>query len=87
MNVACPGCGLPFERENGYFLGAMMVSYFLGAFSVIPTLLLLRFAFEAELFTLIAIPCLQVVGMNPLLFRYSRVIWLYMDWKSDPNLK
>ena len=32
MNPTCPHCGLRFEREPGYFLGAMMVAYFVGAF-------------------------------------------------------
>src|SRR6185295_15533099 len=27
MNDACPECGLVFEREPGYFVGAMYVSY------------------------------------------------------------
>src|SRR5262245_55169361 len=30
MNDPCPHCGLLFEREEGYFLGAMYVSYALG---------------------------------------------------------
>ena len=29
MNAACPACGLRFEREAGYFTGAMYVSYVL----------------------------------------------------------
>ena len=27
MNERCPHCGLKFEREQGYFLGAMYFSY------------------------------------------------------------
>ncbi len=27
MNVSCPVCALVFEREPGYFTGAMVVSY------------------------------------------------------------
>ncbi len=27
MNDACPGCHTPFEREPGYFVGAMYISY------------------------------------------------------------
>jgi hypothetical protein len=27
MNECCLACGLKFEREQGYFLGAMGVSY------------------------------------------------------------
>ena len=31
MNDPCPVCGLVFQREEGYFLGAMYVSYALSA--------------------------------------------------------
>jgi len=27
MNDRCPACDLKFEREQGYFLGAMYISY------------------------------------------------------------
>ena len=27
MNPTCPQCGFVFERESGYFAGAMVVSY------------------------------------------------------------
>jgi len=30
MHDRCPGCGLHFNREPGYFLGAMYISYGLG---------------------------------------------------------
>src|SRR6476660_7816409 len=47
MNDPCPVCGLVFQREEGYFLGAMYVSYvlstailgalYLAAITVLPT--------------------------------------------------
>ena len=37
MNDPCPECGLIFQREEGYFLGAMYVSY---GISSIPSVLL-----------------------------------------------
>jgi uncharacterized protein (DUF983 family) len=27
MNETCPNCGVRFQREEGYFLGAMYISY------------------------------------------------------------
>ena len=30
MNDPCPVCGMVFQREEGYFLGAMYVSYLIG---------------------------------------------------------
>ena len=37
MNDPCPVCGLIFQREEGYFLGAMYASYFMA----IPVLALI----------------------------------------------
>jgi hypothetical protein len=31
MHACCPVCGLHFEREEGYFLGAMYISYGMSA--------------------------------------------------------
>jgi uncharacterized protein (DUF983 family) len=36
MNRRCPACGLEFEREPGYYLGAMYFSYGLAVVSGIP---------------------------------------------------
>src|SRR4051794_36987382 len=79
MHAECPSCQMKFEREPGYFLGAMVFSYAFGAFSMVPTVILLVFGFRASTLPLIIIPCLQVALLNPFLFKYSRLIWLYLD--------
>lgn len=85
MYESCPVCGLKFDREQGYFLGAMYVSYGLS----IPPVLALVFAFwrlagwafGAALAgaTVAYLPCV------PLVVRFSRVIWIYIDRGIDPN--
>ncbi len=40
MHRACPACGLEFEREPGYFLGAMYFSYALAVACAAPLVLL-----------------------------------------------
>jgi len=35
MNATCPRCGIRFERENGYFLGAMVFAYVMGREGVV----------------------------------------------------
>jgi hypothetical protein len=85
MNVACPACGLVFEREPGYFTGAMVVSYVLA----IPIL----GAIVIGLMTLgglDAVPALVIgdvayLALVPFIFRYSRVLWLHFDWSVDPD--
>ena len=84
--ATCPVCGHVFEREPGYFVGAMYVSYALA----IPLYLLfivilrplLRGAPDIEVLAAgLPLVCLCA----PLLFRYSRVIWMHFDWHFDPE--
>jgi hypothetical protein len=85
MNVACPVCGFVFEREPGYFTGAMVVSYALA----VPVL----GAMVIGLMTLgglDAVPALLIgdaayLALVPFIFRYSRVLWLHFDWLIDPD--
>jgi len=84
MHDACPMCGHIFEREPGYFVGAMYVSYAL-AIPVYLALagvlrLLLREWSDLAILTL-ALPLFAPFA--PLLFRYSRVIWMHLDLAVD----
>jgi uncharacterized protein (DUF983 family) len=83
---ACPVCDLHYGREEGYFSGGMDLSFFLAApvlafiFLVLYQLLSPALTLMTTLFLSYAvfIPC------APLLFRYSRTLWLYLDWQLDP---
>ena len=84
MHHACPVCGHVFEREPGYFVGAMYVSYALAipaylAVSGILGLLLLGWSDLAILAA--ALPLF--VPLAPILFRYSRIIWMHLDLAID----
>src|SRR5213595_3305229 len=86
MNDPCPLCGLIFQREEGYFLGSMYVSYvlssaLLGAFFLIGTLLLPGWSSLAVALVAL-IPFLPFI---PAVFRYSRVFWIYFERSVDPN--
>jgi hypothetical protein len=86
MNDPCPVCGLLFKREEGYFLGAMYISYGLSSL----TLLFFFFALRALLpewdgpvvALLALIPYLPLV---PVVYCYSRVLWMYYDRSVDPH--
>lgn len=79
MNETCPHCGIRFERENGYFLGAMVFAYVMGVASVVPTIILLVRRYEAEMPTVIGVPILQLLLLQPLIYMYSRMMWMYLD--------
>jgi uncharacterized protein (DUF983 family) len=88
MNERCPTCGYVFEREQGYFTGAMYTSYLLALPTVFGIFLVL-WAFSTK--TLFAVEILVVVTavlylpLVPLVFRYSRVLWMYFDWRYGPD--
>jgi uncharacterized protein (DUF983 family) len=80
MNDPCPNCGLMFQREEGYFLGAMYVSSLLAYALVVPTYFLLA-AWLPKLdgITLAFWVCILYLPFWPLVWRYSRVLWVYFD--------
>jgi uncharacterized protein (DUF983 family) len=84
MYDPCPVCGLLFQREEGSFLGAMYVSYVLS--SAITAVLYFAVAamvsnWNGALTAGIAI--LLYVPFVPLVFRYSRTVWIHLDRAND----
>jgi uncharacterized protein (DUF983 family) len=80
MNRRCPVCQLSFQREPGYFLGAMYISYplatlILGVFFFIGLMLLPDWGYHWILL-LAMIPFLPFV---PWIFRMSRVLWIHFE--------
>ncbi len=86
MNPTCPVCGLPFEREEGYFLGAMYVSYalsivFLGLLTWLGTLLLPTW----DMGNVVLVAVVAYLPFVAMVFRYSRVIWIHFDRWAWPG--
>ncbi len=83
MEADCTACSFHFEREPGYFLGAMYVSYFMCAAFLLPTVaaaLLLKLSVS----TTAALALVQIAPLSPLIFRDSRGIWLAVDIVLSP---
>lgn len=78
MNETCPNCGVKFEREPGYFTGAMAVSYIIGFFAILPTLAVLLFI-DASFTALVVIPSMELIVLAPFTMRWARLAWLYID--------
>lgn len=85
MNQNCPTCDLAFEREPGYFTGAMYLSYGFAIAALVPTVLILLLWFEASMSWLMGILTLQIIAMSPIVFRYSRVAWMHIDQVVAPR--
>jgi uncharacterized protein (DUF983 family) len=81
MRECCPECGYKFEYEPGYFLGAMYFSYFLA----IPIIGLLTVAIhwlilpDWQLYNVVLIAVFPFLVLVPIIFRYSRIMWMHFD--------
>jgi uncharacterized protein (DUF983 family) len=85
MNPCCAICGLKFEREEGYFLGAMYISYgvalaMVTAFAVVCWAIM-RWPLEKNVVSAIIV----FVPFAPIVSRLSRVLWIYFDRTVDPE--
>ena len=87
MHDRCPDCGLHFNREPGYFLGAMYISYGLGL-AVIVAFAVVLWAFTHWRVDKIAIwSVLLFLPFVPMVTFLSRVLWIYVDQAFDPEAK
>lgn len=85
MHERCPVCRLKFEREPGYFLGALYFSY---ALSIPPglVLVLLLWKITGWSFDVVMLGAfVAYLPLVPVVTRWSRVLWLYLDWRFDPG--
>lgn len=80
----CPECGIHYEREPGYFLNSMFVAYSAGFLVLVPSAILLAVR-DVSIATFTIAITLETIVIWPLIFRYSRVIWLHLDQMLDPR--
>ena len=89
MNERCPRCDFQFGRgEPGYFLGAMYFSYSLGILFIAAVTGVLYLIFPSwRLWQLVLAAWLAFLPLVPMVYRYSRVMWLHFDQAIDPGEK
>ena len=79
MYKECSRCGLNFEPEPGFYTGAMYVSYaFSVAILIVIGFMLLFFFNDPDIFVYVGITLLTILILLPVIFRYSRVIYLHL---------
>ena len=85
MNARCPVCHLRFEREPGYFLGAMYISYGLGVL-IIASIAAILWAITGWWITRDTIWAVVLfLPLAPAVTYFSRVLWIYLDQTFDPD--
>jgi uncharacterized protein (DUF983 family) len=84
MYETCPVCGIEYEREHGFFMMSIFIGYILGFIAAIPALIILLLL-DAPIYAYFVVPAIILFPLAPLIFRYSRVIWLHLDELMDPR--
>jgi len=85
MHERCPVCDLKFEREPGYFLGAMYVSYGIGIVFVAGIAALLWYVTGWWITTDTIWAVVVFLPLTPTIALFSRVLWIYLDQTIDPE--
>ena len=85
MFERCPICDLKFKREEGYFLGAMYISFGLAlmVIALVSSLLWFMTGWPITKDTIMAV--LLFLPLAPTISLFSRVLWIYLDQTFDPD--
>ena len=84
MHQRCASCDLQFEREQGYFLGAMYMNYAFTVAIAVSGYFILEWLTNVSL-TQQLIIWGSVSILTPLaLFRHARGLWLSFDYIFNP---
>jgi uncharacterized protein (DUF983 family) len=85
MYERCPSCDLKFEREDGYFLGAMYIGYGLGLATIAALSALVWEVLRWPLVKSVIGGTVLFLPLAPVLTWMARVLWIYMDQTIDPD--
>ena len=85
MHERCPVCGLKFEREPGYFLGALYFSYALSIPPGLANVLLIWRITHWQFDIVMLCAFVGYLPFVPAVTRWARVIWMYVDRHFDPD--
>lgn len=85
MKVNCSECNLKYEREPGFFYGALYVSYALmsGLFIIWFVSDLIWLHLDAITLTTLVVSSMLI--LFPVAFRWARTIWLNFFFRYDAN--
>ena len=83
MEKTCSHCGEIYEKEPGYFFGAMYVSYALTSGWFISWFIMYGLFLDWYTAFFIGFQAVTILMLSPLTFRWSRIIWLNFFVRYD----
>jgi len=87
LREQCPKCGVRFEREEGYFLGAYALNLIVAEFVGLGLAIILIFKTDLRDLQLIwqeLIAVTLAIAFPVAFFPYSRTVWIAMDLAFHP---
>ena len=85
MHANCPHCNLKFEREQGYFVGAIYINYAATIAIAVPGFFLLDVFTEITIHQQLAIWVPFAVIFPLIFFHHARGLWLALDHLLNPS--
>ncbi|MDZ4338764.1 MAG: DUF983 domain-containing protein [candidate division NC10 bacterium] len=85
MYAECIACDLRFEREQGYFVGAIYINYAATAVVALAGYFALDHFAELALSSQLILWGAFSIAFPLIFFRYSRSLWLCLDFFFDPE--
>ena len=85
MHQHCPHCSLKFEREQGYFVGAIYINYAATIAIAVPGFFLLDTFSDITINQQLACWVPFAVLFPLLFFHHSRSLWLVLDHFFNPE--
>jgi len=85
MNERCAVCDLKFEREPGYFIGAIYVNYTLTVLPMVGGFLLLDAFTDISVGVQLGLSCAIGIAFPLIFYRYSRSLWMAIDHLVNPQ--
>lgn len=89
MKARCPRCGYRFEREEGFFLGAVVVNLavaeaLMAILCIVPVIYLSATRPEASLWPVIAGGVVAAVVAPFFFYPFSKTIWVALELMLRP---
>lgn len=76
MHARCKECNYKFEKEPGYFIGSLYISYALAVAEMLALFLAVVWFIPIEYILVLIL--LGLVTLSFFNFRYARIIWIWI---------
>lgn len=86
MPDKCVNCGQSYQIEDGFYLGAMFVSYAIGVAIFITFWVATSVLFpEMTYWNQVIVEAIAIIVLFPVNFWFSRIIWINLNVNFNPN--